>query len=191
VGAFLPATGEVITMLKSLAAAGLVITLASTAYAKPPEVVRQTKVTDGYSSGYLNWTGGIKGMDYLWKVQTHEGKIHICGAGHYTGVQARLQTKDIMRRAFVTLEGKKILRDLRFFKIVPIPASMHLRKPIRSICPGIAPRVSSDRICPRCTASSGDSARHALVQTGRAVLRALVDGVWNTAVVRSPTPAHQ
>jgi hypothetical protein len=124
VGAFLPATGEVITMLKSLAAAGLVITLASTAYAKPPEVVRQTKVTDGYSSGYLNWTGGIKGMDYLWKVQTHEGKIHICGAGHYTGVQARLQTKDIMRRAFVTLEGKKILRDLRFFNIVKTSDSL-------------------------------------------------------------------
>ena len=111
-------------MLKQLAAAGLAITLASTATAKPPEVVRQIEITDKFSSGYLNWTGGIKGMDYVWKVQTHQGTIHICGAGHYTGAQARLQTKDIMRRAFVTLEGKKILRDMRFFNIVKTSGSL-------------------------------------------------------------------
>ena len=100
----------------AMVAAGFML-VAAGAEAKPPKVVRKVPVDKYFTEGEFKWTGGIGGYKFLWSVRAVNGKLEVCGVGHYQDAYSRSQNNDILRKSYVTLNGKKILKDMRFFSI--------------------------------------------------------------------------
>ncbi|MCY1125956.1 hypothetical protein OU426_03735 [Frigidibacter sp. RF13] len=63
----------------------------------------------------ITWPTQGKGYEFRWLVIEHDGQLAVCGAGKYVNVSNKTQTRDLMRKAKVTLDGKPILKDLTFF----------------------------------------------------------------------------
>ncbi|WP_284164437.1 hypothetical protein [Frigidibacter sp. SD6-1] len=63
----------------------------------------------------VGWQTQGKGYEFRWLVIEHDGQLAVCGAGKYVNVSNKTQTRDLMRKAKVTLDGKPILKDLTFF----------------------------------------------------------------------------
>lgn len=79
----------------------------------------QIPVTEDFGKGSIVWSGGIgEGYVYRIRVINHEGNLAVCGAGTYVDVASRDQTRRVMRRREVQIDGKTFLKDLTFFTIV-------------------------------------------------------------------------
>ncbi|MEZ5887266.1 MAG: hypothetical protein R3D56_10350 [Paracoccaceae bacterium] len=63
----------------------------------------------------VTWPSQGKGYEFRWLVILHDGQLAVCGAGKYVNVSNKSQTRDLMRKATVSLDGKPILKDLTFF----------------------------------------------------------------------------
>ncbi len=95
--------------------AALCIPTLGSVNAKSNNISRQVPVTSDFISSEFKWEGGLGGYEFLWGVFVNEGMIEICGVGYFTNIQSISQSKDSMRRAYNVYEGKKIMRDLRYF----------------------------------------------------------------------------
>ena len=81
-----------------------------------------TTVTEDYSKLELGWADGL-GMGYVGRAQLLQmnGILALCGAGTYVSASNRLQTRTVLKRAKMKMNGKVILRDLTYFAPVDSP----------------------------------------------------------------------
>ena len=77
------------------------------------------KVDGDFWEDDISWTGGLgKAYDFRWLVIGHKGRIAVCGVGHFNDPVTRMQSRELMRKAEVLIDGKSVLRDITFFATV-------------------------------------------------------------------------
>lgn len=77
------------------------------------------KVDQDFWEDDITWTGGYgKAYDFRWLVIGQDGMIAVCGVGHFNDPTTRVQSKDLMRKAEVLINGKAALKDITFFATV-------------------------------------------------------------------------
>ena len=82
-------------------------------------------VDKNFTESSFDWNGGLgKGYVFRWGATAHNGLVAICGAGQYPDSHTQAATRDIMRKAFVSLNGKVILKDITFFARVPMSTKL-------------------------------------------------------------------
>ena len=81
------------------------------------KVVRQVEVTGAFKETGLTWLGRPQpGYVLKWKSKVFDGVIHVCGAVAYGDIQMRSQSASVLRKAFIVYEGKKVMRNMTYFK---------------------------------------------------------------------------
>lgn len=76
-------------------------------------------VTKDFWEDNITWNGGLgNAYDFRWYVIGYKGKIAVCGVGHFNDPVTRMQSKELMRRAEVLIDGKRVLTDITFFATV-------------------------------------------------------------------------
>ena len=89
-----------------------------TAVAKP-KITRLVPVTAAFVPLDLRWSSDKVTYTGLWKVLVAAGGfIEICGAGRYLDASRSTETRQWLYAIYVTLNGKKILKDMTFFNDV-------------------------------------------------------------------------
>lgn len=79
------------------------------------------KVGKDFTEGTFEWDSGLgTGYVFQWSATVHNGLIAICGVGQYPNSHTQMASKDLLRKAVVSLGGKPILKDLRFFARAPM-----------------------------------------------------------------------
>ena len=104
------------TKLKFAALLSLCIGLATSLSAN--DVTRTIAMRTDFVESRLNWGNGQRGFIARWFTKVENGVIEICGAVQYQDGIAYTQSKNVLRRAYIEYEGKKIMRDMRFFRKV-------------------------------------------------------------------------
>ncbi len=78
-----------------------------------------TKVTKDFWDDSVSWTGGIgKAYEFKWSVMDNKGQLIICGVGKFLDPTSRTQTRDLLRKATVSINGKPVMKDVSFFATV-------------------------------------------------------------------------
>ena len=73
-------------------------------------------VTKDFSEMDVSWDGGYgKGYVGRMKILASDGMLIVCGAGAYVNVSNRSQSKTILKRAKLTMNGQTILKDFTYF----------------------------------------------------------------------------
>ncbi len=79
----------------------------------------QVKVDADFWEDWIEWDGGLgRAYDFRWLVIEQGGKLAVCGVGYFNDPTTRNQSKDLMRKAKVLIDGKSILTDISFFATV-------------------------------------------------------------------------
>ena len=75
-----------------------------------------TKVTKEFWDDSISWNGGIgKAYEFKWSVMDNKGQLIICGVGKFLDPTSRMQTRDLLRKATVSINGKPVMKDISFF----------------------------------------------------------------------------
>lgn len=79
-------------------------------------------VTAKFFEGKIRWDGTL-GLGYTYRADVFEigGQLVLCGSGAYGNAQVRMATRDILKKSELIVNGKTVLRDLRFFTKVARP----------------------------------------------------------------------
>jgi hypothetical protein len=105
--------------LNALVAVAAVVCLCCQAAQAKPKITRQVPVTDAFVPLDLRWSSDQVTYKGLWKVLVSaDGFIEICGAGRYLDASRSTETRQWLYAIYVTLNGKKILKDMTFFSDV-------------------------------------------------------------------------
>lgn len=96
----------------ALAILGLTFGNAAVAAGELPTV----PVTKDFSEMDVKWDGGFgKGYVGRMKILASNGMLIVCGAGAYVNVSNRSQSKTVLKRAKLTMNGQTILKDFTYF----------------------------------------------------------------------------
>lgn len=84
--------------------------------AKSPEIT--IPVDDKFQVSSSNWSSGLGKTHLAWRIKTHDGKPYVCGAmvADKTSSMAA-HNRAILRKGFIKVQGKKVIRDLSFFTV--------------------------------------------------------------------------
>ena len=103
--------------MKNFALSSLVAMAMSVASAQAGDFT--VKVDSDFWEDNITWTGGLgNANDFRWSVIGFKGKIVVCGVGHFNDPVTRMQSRELMRKAEVLIDGKSVLRDITFFATV-------------------------------------------------------------------------
>lgn len=63
----------------------------------------------------VKWSGGQGKMDFAWAVLSRDGKSWVCGAMSDSNAGLRNANRQVLRKGWVKVDGKKYLTDLSHF----------------------------------------------------------------------------
>ncbi|MGB3317136.1 MAG: hypothetical protein WBB85_22340 [Albidovulum sp.] len=75
-------------------------------------------IDDSFGGGTLTVNGYGRGYMYKYNVIESNGQLAVCGASYFADASSAIGFRRILRKAVVELDGKKLVRDLSFFKQV-------------------------------------------------------------------------
>lgn len=94
-----------------------VMALSSVLFAQ--QKLLEVPVSPVFSESELAWEGSMGKITVAWAVLDISGVAHVCGATSASTSFAHRNTRGAFRKAWIKLEGRKILKDLSFFTRTP------------------------------------------------------------------------
>ena len=84
-----------------------------------------TPVTKDFWEDNIEWNGGLgRAYDFRWLVIERGGKLAVCGVGVFNDPTTRVQSKDLMRKAQVLINGTLVLTDISYFGVIKKGANL-------------------------------------------------------------------
>jgi len=72
-------------------------------------------VNDGFEPGSLSIRGYGKGYEFVIAVIALDGQLFVCGVGIYPDASSAAGVRNILHRAAIAINGRRIIKDLTFF----------------------------------------------------------------------------
>ncbi|MGJ8604196.1 MAG: hypothetical protein ACSHXH_08725 [Marivita sp.] len=104
--------------------------IAAVAICLPTLSAAQTTTTDvpvtgDFGTFEVGWAHGAGKLFGTWGVYDFSGRIAVCGAVRHSSNTVSRQNDEILRRGWIKHNGKKVLKDLRYFNDIGFVASFN------------------------------------------------------------------
>jgi len=94
------------------------VALSLDAQAASDGITRQIPVTADFIEGSVGSGGTAGGIEYRINLTVANNFIELCGAVAYSNVRLKIQYRNFLRDSAFVINGKKVVKDLRYWNTV-------------------------------------------------------------------------